>query len=201
MADILQCTPMRDAETNTPPAFAMPPGACDTHFHVFEPDYPHVRDPLYTFPDGTLDAYLRMAEVLGIERMILVQPSFLRHGQQPARRRPRAPGPALRRRGPDRRRHQRNGTRRVPQARRPRDQARPGRPRRLAGRGAGACSPCSARAAAGSSCPGRTGWRRAGRSALSHRSAGRWSPPGRTGCSGARTGRTCRMGSATPARC
>jgi 2-pyrone-4,6-dicarboxylate lactonase len=76
MTDILQCTPMRVAETNTPPAFAMPPGACDTHFHVFEHGYPHVPDPLYTFPDGTLDAYLRMTEVLGIEHMILVQPSF-----------------------------------------------------------------------------------------------------------------------------
>ena len=76
MTDILQCTPMRAAETNTRPAFAMPPGACDTHFHVFEPGYPHVPEPLYTFPDGTLDAYLAMAEVLGIERMVLVQPSF-----------------------------------------------------------------------------------------------------------------------------
>ena len=75
MTDILQCTPMRAADSNTPPAFALPPGACDAHFHVFEPGYPHVPDPLYTFPDGTLDAYLRMAEVLGIERMILVQPS------------------------------------------------------------------------------------------------------------------------------
>jgi 2-pyrone-4,6-dicarboxylate lactonase len=76
VTDILQCTPMRAAETNARPAFAMPPGACDTHFHVFEPGYPHVHEPLYTFPDGTLDAYLRMAEVLGIERMVLVQPSF-----------------------------------------------------------------------------------------------------------------------------
>lgn len=76
MTDILQCTPMRAAETNTRPVFAMPPGACDTHFHVFEPGYPHVPAPLYTFPDGTVDAYLRMAEVLGIERMVLVQPSF-----------------------------------------------------------------------------------------------------------------------------
>jgi 2-pyrone-4,6-dicarboxylate lactonase len=76
MTDILQCTPMRAAEANTAPAFAMPPGACDTHFHVFEPGFPHVPEPLYTFPDGTLDAYLRMAEVLGIERMVLVQPSF-----------------------------------------------------------------------------------------------------------------------------
>ena len=76
MTDILQCTPMRAAEANTAPAFAMPPGACDTHFHVFEPGYPHVPEPLYTFPDGTLDTYLAMAEVLGIERMVLVQPSF-----------------------------------------------------------------------------------------------------------------------------
>jgi 2-pyrone-4,6-dicarboxylate lactonase len=76
VTDILQCTPMRAAETNTRPAFAMPPGACDAHFHVFEPGYPHVPEPLYTFPDGTLDAYLRMAEVLGIERIVLVQPSF-----------------------------------------------------------------------------------------------------------------------------
>ena len=76
MTDILQCTPMRAAETNTRPAFAMPPGACDTHFHVFEPGYPHVPEPLYTFPDGTIDQYLAMAEALGIQRMVLVQPSF-----------------------------------------------------------------------------------------------------------------------------
>jgi 2-pyrone-4,6-dicarboxylate lactonase len=76
MTDILQCTPMRAAETNTPPAFALPPDACDAHFHVFEPGYPHVPDPLYTFPDGTTDAYLAMTETLGIERMVLVQPTF-----------------------------------------------------------------------------------------------------------------------------
>jgi predicted TIM-barrel fold metal-dependent hydrolase len=54
----------------------MPAGACDAHFHVFEPGYPHVPDPLYTFPDGTIDQYLAMTEVLGIERMVLVQPTF-----------------------------------------------------------------------------------------------------------------------------
>ena len=76
MTDILQCTPMRAAETNTPPVFALPPGACDAHFHVFEPGYPHVPDPLYTFPDGTTEAYLAMTEALGIERMVLVQPTY-----------------------------------------------------------------------------------------------------------------------------
>jgi predicted TIM-barrel fold metal-dependent hydrolase len=67
---------MRAAETLTPPAFAMPPAACDSHFHVFEPGYPHVPDPVYTDPDGTLAQYLAMTEALGIERMVLVQPSF-----------------------------------------------------------------------------------------------------------------------------
>jgi predicted TIM-barrel fold metal-dependent hydrolase len=76
MTEILQCTPMRAVRTLTPPAFTMPAGACDTHFHVFEPGYPHGPDPLYTFPDGTTTQYLAMTEALGIERMILVQPTF-----------------------------------------------------------------------------------------------------------------------------
>jgi 2-pyrone-4,6-dicarboxylate lactonase len=76
MTDILRCTPMRAAASNTPPAFTLPPGACDAHFHAFEPGYPHVSDPLYTFPDGTVTAYLAMTEALGIGRMVLVQPTF-----------------------------------------------------------------------------------------------------------------------------
>jgi predicted TIM-barrel fold metal-dependent hydrolase len=67
---------MRAAATLAPPGFRMPAGACDTHFHVFEPGYPHVPDPLYTFPDGTTGQYLAMAEALGVERMVLVQPTF-----------------------------------------------------------------------------------------------------------------------------
>lgn len=76
MTEILPTTPMRPAGTNTRPRFTVPPGACDAHFHVFEPGFPHVPDPLYTFPDGTLEQYLQMAGVLGIERMVLVQPTF-----------------------------------------------------------------------------------------------------------------------------
>lgn len=72
----LQTLPMRPAETNTRPSFAVPPGSCDAHFHVFEPGYPHVPEPLYTFPDATLDAYLALLAVLGIDRMVLVQPTF-----------------------------------------------------------------------------------------------------------------------------
>ena len=72
----LETTPMRAAETNTLPTFELPPGSCDAHFHVFEPGYPHVPNPLYTFPDGTLDQYLALTEVLGISRLVLVQPTF-----------------------------------------------------------------------------------------------------------------------------
>jgi len=67
---------MRPAESNTRPRFTLPPGSCDAHFHVFEPGYPHVPEPLYTFPDGTLDQYLRLTEFLGVDRMVLVQPTF-----------------------------------------------------------------------------------------------------------------------------
>lgn len=75
-ANVLTTAPMRSAESNTRPCFAVPPQSCDSHFHVFEPGYPHVPDPLYTFPDATLRQYLEMIEMLGIERMVLVQPTF-----------------------------------------------------------------------------------------------------------------------------
>ena len=71
-----QTLPMRPADTNTRPTFAVPPGSCDTHFHVFEPGFPHVPDPLYTFPDATLDQYLQVQDWLGIERAVLVQPTY-----------------------------------------------------------------------------------------------------------------------------
>ena len=73
---ILRTTAMRKADTNTRPAFEMPAGSTDSHFHVFEPGYPHVPDPQYTFPDGTVAQYLALCDVLGIERMVLVQPTF-----------------------------------------------------------------------------------------------------------------------------
>jgi predicted TIM-barrel fold metal-dependent hydrolase len=45
---------------------------------VFEPGerYPHVPKPHYTLPDGKLEYYLHLMSVLGIERFIIVQPSF-----------------------------------------------------------------------------------------------------------------------------
>ena len=75
-AQPLATSPMRPAESNTRPRFAMPAGSCDAHFHVFEPGFPAVAEPLYSFPDATLEQYLRLAGVLGIERMVLVQPTY-----------------------------------------------------------------------------------------------------------------------------
>jgi len=72
----LETTAMRPAATNTLPAFTLPAGSCDAHFHVFEPGYPHVPSPLYTFPDGSLDQYLALTEVLCFSRFVLVQPTF-----------------------------------------------------------------------------------------------------------------------------
>ncbi|HEV7743089.1 MAG TPA: amidohydrolase family protein [Pseudolysinimonas sp.] len=69
-------TPMREATTNTLPRFNVPAGACDTHFHVFEEGYAHVPDPQYTFPEATLEQYIAMTDFLGIERMVIVQPTF-----------------------------------------------------------------------------------------------------------------------------
>jgi 2-pyrone-4,6-dicarboxylate lactonase len=74
--EFAQTLPMRPAETNTKPRFQVPPNSCDTHFHVFEPVFAHVPEPLYTFPDATLEKYLRMTEWLGLQRMVLVQPTY-----------------------------------------------------------------------------------------------------------------------------
>ncbi len=74
--EILVPTAMREATTNTKPEFMLPAGSCDTHFHVFEPGYPSVARPHYTFPDGSLKQYLAVCDYLGIDRMVLVQPSY-----------------------------------------------------------------------------------------------------------------------------
>jgi predicted TIM-barrel fold metal-dependent hydrolase len=59
------------------PRHALPPGATDCHMHVFGPAdrYPWAERRAYTPPDATLDAYLAMAAQVGIERVVLVQPT------------------------------------------------------------------------------------------------------------------------------
>lgn len=76
--EILTSTPTRAASSLTKPNFEMPVGACDAHTHVFESadKYPHVDLPHYTLPDGPLTKLEKMADFLGLDRYVIVQPSF-----------------------------------------------------------------------------------------------------------------------------
>jgi predicted TIM-barrel fold metal-dependent hydrolase len=76
--EILTSSPLRAIEKIELPKFAVPPGACDSHMHVFGAAdiYPHVQNPHYTLPYGRLEHYLALMQVLGIQRFIIVQPSF-----------------------------------------------------------------------------------------------------------------------------
>ncbi|HYC44448.1 MAG TPA: amidohydrolase family protein [Burkholderiales bacterium] len=63
-------------DENIEPAYRAPPGACDTHFHVFGPieRYP-ASSARYEPPRAPLEGYLKLARKLGIERFVFVQPS------------------------------------------------------------------------------------------------------------------------------
>ena len=57
------------------PSISPPPGACDTHFHLFGPvaRFPYVPERAYTPPEAPLEALLAMHARLGIERGVAVQ--------------------------------------------------------------------------------------------------------------------------------
>lgn len=61
---------------DTTPSFTLPQGACDCHCHIFgrEDFYPSAVPDGYSPPVGPLDAYLKMADGLGFERRVFVQP-------------------------------------------------------------------------------------------------------------------------------
>jgi len=56
------------------PAFAMPPGACDTHVHVFGPqaEFPFSKQRSYTPEDCTHEDLMRLHAALGIDRAVIV---------------------------------------------------------------------------------------------------------------------------------
>ncbi len=58
------------------PAFALPPGAVDTHFHIFGPPdlFPFAAERAYTPQTAPLEHYLNLAAVLGIDRGVVTQP-------------------------------------------------------------------------------------------------------------------------------
>ena len=59
------------------PAFTLPPGATDTHFHIFGPmaQYGFSENRIYTPPDALLADWQRLATTLGVTRGVIVQPS------------------------------------------------------------------------------------------------------------------------------
>jgi predicted TIM-barrel fold metal-dependent hydrolase len=60
-----------------PPRFKPPPGATDTHFHIFGPDktYPLLADRRFTPPNASVESYMHLHRTLGLSRAVLVQPS------------------------------------------------------------------------------------------------------------------------------
>ncbi|NIS62197.1 MAG: amidohydrolase family protein [Proteobacteria bacterium] len=70
--------PVRFPFVTSPPRFAPPPKACDCHIHVFgeAADYPYAEGRTYTPPDALPEDGLAMLHTLGIERVVLVQPSI-----------------------------------------------------------------------------------------------------------------------------
>ena len=57
------------------PRLAAPPGATDTHIHIFEARFPLAPTAVVTPPEAPVSAYLALSETLGIERAVIVQPS------------------------------------------------------------------------------------------------------------------------------
>ena len=59
------------------PSIKVPPLSCDSHAHVLGPPskYSYVPNRSYTPPDALPSDFLRMLDVLGIERMVVVQAS------------------------------------------------------------------------------------------------------------------------------
>ena len=62
----------------TPVDFDVPRGACDAHVHVIgDPaKYPMIPNRVYTPPTATADELLALQEFLGLDRVVIVTPSF-----------------------------------------------------------------------------------------------------------------------------
>jgi predicted TIM-barrel fold metal-dependent hydrolase len=58
------------------PELALPPGACDCHVHIFEPErFPLASHRTYRPDTATVADLLALQEALGLSRVVLIQPS------------------------------------------------------------------------------------------------------------------------------
>jgi predicted TIM-barrel fold metal-dependent hydrolase len=57
------------------PGIELPPGACDSHCHIFGPGhkFPYAEGRSYTPPDAPVENFRKMQNVLGFERAVIVQ--------------------------------------------------------------------------------------------------------------------------------
>jgi 2-pyrone-4,6-dicarboxylate lactonase len=57
------------------PKLKLPPGSCDTHFHVFGPkaEFPYAKDAAYVPADAPKEELFAMHEFVGIDRGVVVQ--------------------------------------------------------------------------------------------------------------------------------
>lgn len=62
---------------HTTPTFQVPTGSCDCHMHIFGPlaKYPGAPQRSYTPQEASLQQYDVLAEFLGLDRVVFVQPS------------------------------------------------------------------------------------------------------------------------------
>lgn len=59
----------------TTPAFRPPPGACDTHVHIYDRTAPLAPTATADPPAGTVADYRELQQRLGLDRVVVVQPS------------------------------------------------------------------------------------------------------------------------------
>ncbi len=57
------------------PRLMAPPGACDTHMHIYEDRFKLAPTATFTPPHSPTSAYLAMRKRIGVERTVVVQPS------------------------------------------------------------------------------------------------------------------------------
>lgn len=66
---------MPPASTELKPKLKAPPGACDTHMHIYDHRFPKAATAKILAPDASVADYLKMRARLGIARTVVVQPS------------------------------------------------------------------------------------------------------------------------------
>ena len=66
---------MTDTSSDRRPKLKAPPGACDTHMHFYNARYPTAPTALFTPPDAGVEDYRRFQETVGVERVVVVQPT------------------------------------------------------------------------------------------------------------------------------